>query len=160
MSKRWNLYRWFKQFQLWLCKWIFRTSVSDWYNFKYIYYFIIYYFKENNPCIPNPCQNGGFCDRRGSDVFCICNGFFGQFCEMNRVEMSTPNLQLIPTMSWLTNATDTLTGSDHSSKIGLYLAITGACLAVVATAGGIGLLIHNKDSLHIQYFLQSFCAIM
>ena len=35
-----------------------------------------------NPCVPNPCGNGGKCNRRGSSFSCSCiNGYTGKTCQ-------------------------------------------------------------------------------
>ena len=35
-----------------------------------------------NPCLPNPCKNGGKCNRKGSSYTCSCaKGYTGKRCE-------------------------------------------------------------------------------
>jgi len=35
-----------------------------------------------NPCLPNPCRNGGKCNRKGSSYSCSCaKGYTGKRCE-------------------------------------------------------------------------------
>ena len=42
----------------------------------------IYLIAAKNPCLPNPCKNGGSCKRAGSGFKCRCvGGYIGATCE-------------------------------------------------------------------------------
>jgi len=42
----------------------------------------IYLIAAQNPCLPNPCKNGGSCKRAGSGFKCRCvGGYIGATCE-------------------------------------------------------------------------------
>ena len=43
---------------------------------------IIFFVLVKNPCLPNPCKNGGKCNRKGSSYSCSCaKGYAGKRCE-------------------------------------------------------------------------------
>ena len=46
-------------------------------------FFLIFYFLVNaDPCMPNPCHNGGTCIPTTDTFVCKCkDGWFGRFCE-------------------------------------------------------------------------------
>ena len=53
------------------------------FQFFLIFYFSIFYFLVNaDPCMPNPCHNGGTCIPSTDTFVCKCkDGWFGRFCE-------------------------------------------------------------------------------
>lgn len=54
------------------------------YNLKYLLYLDNYTYKDNNPCLYDPCQNGGTCNLtpNGNSFYCTCpSGYHGSFCQ-------------------------------------------------------------------------------
>lgn len=65
---------------LFLLKWRFQTV----YTCKHAFSFVLHYKEAPDPCLPNPCENDGNCQRvgTGQDYECRCNaGFTGDHCE-------------------------------------------------------------------------------
>lgn len=115
-------------------------------------------FSETDPCDDNPCQNGGACDSRGAEFFCICNGFTGRLCE--NPETPDNNNEPRPGQRQPSNENQSPDDENDSlviletaekldqqkeqqTRVGLYLAITGASFACVAGAVGVGTFIHK-----------------
>ena len=47
---------------------------------------------QKNPCIPNPCQDGGQCFQEGDSFRCLCPPLRGgQTCEIQKTNVCHPN---------------------------------------------------------------------
>ena len=138
----------------------FVSKNSQWWNHKLNFSFLKFFFSEADPCDGNPCQNGGACDSRGGEFFCICNGFTGRLCENPETSDNNNNNEPSPgqrqpsnqnqspndendTLVILETAQNSDQQNEKQNRVGLYLAITGASFACVAGAVGVGTFIHK-----------------